>query len=68
MFIPLLLFRYRLLFAVHVDLNSKIVIDSNLILKEKEKRKRYVSIGTLIYIKMIIGRFTDETGIYKSGK
>ena len=32
LFIPLLLIRYHLLFAVHVDLNSKIVIDSHLIL------------------------------------
>ena len=36
MFIPLLLIRYHLLFAAHVDLNSKKVIDSHLILDEKE--------------------------------
>ena len=34
MFIPLLLNRYHLLFLARVDLNSKIVIDSHLILKE----------------------------------
>ena len=33
-FIPLLLIRYHLLFAVHVDLNRKKVIDSHLILEE----------------------------------
>ena len=31
MFIPLLVIRYHFLFAAHVDLNSKIVIDSHLI-------------------------------------
>ena len=34
MFSPLLLIRYHLVFAVHVDLNSKKVIDSHIILKE----------------------------------
>ena len=34
MFIPLLLIRYHLQFAVHVDLNSKIGFDSYLILEE----------------------------------
>ena len=34
MFIPLLLIRNHLLFAVHVDLNPKKVIDSHLIREE----------------------------------
>ena len=36
MFIPLLLIRNHLPFAVHVDLNPKKVIDSHLIREEKQ--------------------------------
>ena len=48
MFIPLLLIRYQLLFAVHVDLNSKIVIDSHLLLEEKPFYIRFLTFRLLL--------------------
>ena len=50
MFIVLLLIRYNLLFAVHVDLNSKIVIDSQACLPKK-------NVGSLFDFKSILPRF-----------
>ena len=51
MFIPLLLIRYHLLFAVRVDVNSKKVIDSHLILKIE---------FSLFDCKLILTRFQEK--------
>ena len=59
MFIPLLLIRHHLLFAVHVDLNSKIVIDSHLILKELP-----VYIGFLTF-RLLLVTIAEDRGILK---
>ena len=48
MFIPLLLMRYHLLFAVHIDLNSKIVFDSHSKLKEYDLKSKIAHDSHLI--------------------
>ena len=58
MFIPLLLIRYHLLFAVHDDLNSKIEIDFHLILKEKPF---YIGILTFRLLLVTIDEDTEES-------